>query len=281
MKLTLKWRGASKAGRVSLEALTRALVHKKTEDIAQCKISHGRHTYPLGELFKVQGELNSQSPHVVLKSRDVLLHDVGAGWSRGLLEVVGNVGDYCGAAMTGGEIVVRGSVRHYGGASMQGGVMRVKKNAGDFLAAPMAMASLRDGQTVMAGMNGGLVHIGGAVGHHAGSRMRRGMVVVNGTAGDYCAARMLAGTLIVRGSLGKECGRMMRRGTLIAFARRAGDAEQWLAKSFVEAGEQNLIFLQLLRQSLHQMNMSLPLPAIGHRFVGDRAIGGKGEILLL
>ena len=281
MKLTLKWRGAAKAGRVSLEALTRALVHDEAKDIAQCTISHGRHTYPLGELFKVQGELSSQSPHVVVKSRDVLLHDVGVGWSHGLLEVVGNVGDYCAAAMTGGEIVVHGSVRHYAGASMQGGTVRVTKNAGDFLAAPMAMASLRNGQTVMTGMNGGLVHIGGTVGHHAVNRMRRGMVVVNGHAGDYCAARMVAGTLIVRGALGKECGRMMRRGTLIAFARRAGDEQQWLAKSFVEAGEQNLIFLQLLRQSLHQMKIALPLPFVGKRFVGDRAIGGKGEILVL
>jgi formylmethanofuran dehydrogenase subunit C len=104
------------------------------------------------------------------------------------------------------------------------------------------------------------------------------MILVEGNVGDYCGTRMIAGTIAVFGQAGHYTGFGMHRGTLLL-----SQPPIHLPVTFNECGQYDLLFLRLLAQVLYYSNspkrtfLSRPV----HRFVGDMACQGKGELLIL
>ena len=106
--------------------------------------------------------------------------------------------------------------------------------------------------------------------------MRRGIVVVDGRAGAYAAAFMVAGTLAVGGGCGPHPGFGMRRGTLLV-----GRPQDAPPEGFADGGTRDWLFLHLLRRALEGTGSWFERAGAtrAHRFIGDLAEGGRGEIL--
>ncbi len=95
---------------------------------------------------------------------------------------------------------------------------------------------------------------------------------------DGSVSLPLLGTIAVAGRVGAHCGYGMRRGTLV-FAGPQPPAPP----TFVATQHDIAVFWALLRRSLAYhggLFASLPAPA-PRRLVGDLAVDGKGEWLLL
>ena len=88
------------------------------------------------------------------------------------MQIYGDVGAYLGQGMTGGRIELFGSAGIYAAAQMRGGTIHVTANVGDFLGAALPGDA--------AGMEDGVVLVGGDAGDRVGDRMRRGLIAVRG-----------------------------------------------------------------------------------------------------
>jgi formylmethanofuran dehydrogenase subunit C len=90
---------------------------------------------------------------------------------------------------------------------------------------------------------------------------------------------MIAGTLYVGGVAGAMTGHAMQRGTLVLRHSPRG-----LPDTLVDNGRWQLGFLPLLWDELqrHSEGRIGPLPADGrvHRYLGDLASDGRGEVLI-
>lgn len=107
------------------------------------------------------------------------------------------------------------------GQGLDGGVLHIDGAVGDRLGLSMRAGEIR-------------VH--GAAGQLAGCEMAGGLIEIHGDVGDFAAGAlpgsmdgMRGGTLIVRGNAGTRCGDRMRRGTLVLH----GDAGDFLASRMV------------------------------------------------
>lgn len=265
--LTLK---APPPQRVDLSPLsTDRLAGKSPTEVAAIELASGNRRVRVDTLFDIAGH---SATEIEIRGACDRLDRIGAGMSRGRVVIRGEAGAYLGAGMTGGLIEVHGSAGAYAGTGMQDGTVLITGNAGDFLAAALPGDRW--------GMTGGTLVVGGDAGDRAGDRMRRGMVLIEGNAGAYCAARMVAGTLAVWGSVGPFPGLAMRRGTLLL--RTVPGA---LLPTFSDCGEHPHGFLTLLLRSwrgLPSRFAALPDRDLrARRFMGDRAGGGVGEILVL
>jgi formylmethanofuran dehydrogenase subunit C len=104
--------------------------------------------------------------------------------------------------------------------------------------------------------------------------------VIKGDTDHYCGSRMLAGTILVLGGVGTSPGLGMRRGTLVLASRPSH-----IAATFNSCGILKVEFLRLLFKQLSSMHNRLKfLKDFGpeaERFVGDMALGGKGELVVL
>lgn len=157
----------------------------------------------------------------------------------------------------------------YVGAGMKCGTLQVNGDVGDFLGSAPA------GERV--GMRGGLILVKGSAGERAADRQRRGVILIEGDVGYGCAARMIAGTLAVLGRVGDGLGIGMRRGTVLVRQFPV------LPATFNDEGCHDLSFLALLLASFRSLDSrfaSLRNITQVRRWVGDRACGGQGEILL-
>lgn len=197
---------------------------------------------------------------------------IGAGMTRGTITVDGDAGAYLGLQMQGGAIRVRGNVGIGAASELRGGTVEIDGGAGDFLGGALPGS--------MKGMGGGLVVVRGDAADRIGDRMRRGTIIVEGGAGAYAASRMIAGTVVVLGTtVGCYPGFGMKRGSLIL----RGPPERELP-TFSDCGRHDLGFLALLWRSVRGRSRRLDDLATGpttvRRLAGDRAVGGKGEILL-
>jgi len=256
--------------RVDMSPLsTDRLTGKTASEVAAIELPSGNRLVRADSLFDITGD---SAAEVEIRGACDRLDRIGAGMSRGRVVVRGDAGAYLGAGMTGGQLEVHGSASAYAGTGMQNGTVLIAGNAGDFLAAAIPGDRW--------GMTGGTVVVGGDAGDRAGDRMRRGMVLIEGNAGAYCAARMVAGTIAVWGSVGPFPGLAMRRGTLLLRS-----VPERLLPTFNDCGEQPQGFLTLLLRSwrgLPSKFASLPDRDLrARRFMGDRANGGAGEILVL
>lgn len=255
------------SGRIDMTGvLPETLAGRSVSDIEMQVLCLNGNPVALGDLFEVTADEND-----VLEIRTDCdrLDYLGKGMASGTLRVEGPAGNFAAQAMHGGELDIRGNAGDSAANGMKGGLLRIRGNAGDWLGA----AVIGD----RTGMAGGVVAIEGNVGDRLGDRMRRGLVLVRGKAGDACGARLLAGTVIVAGGCGSLPGFGLRRGSLIL-----GRMPESIPASFNDSGRVELTYLGLLH---HHTEGFLPglLPAAtqAHRYMGDLAFGGKGEILVL
>ncbi len=264
LTLTLK---APLPGPLDMSSITPdALAGKPGAHIAALTLRIGTRVVRLDDWFDVEGEADDE---IRLRSASPRMLRVGAGMSSGSLRVEGSVGMYAGAEMRGGTLDIDGDAGAFAACAMHGGVLRIRGNAGEFVGGPLPGARR--------GMDGGTVVVEGCAGDRTGDRMRRGMIVAVGDVGDYCGARMLAGTIIVRGTVGIGAGAGMQRGTLLLTRAPA------LAGTFSDCGVHALPFLRLLNNALvadTHASVRFRLRETVHRFVGDRAYAGHGEILI-
>lgn len=237
--------------------------------VANVELACGNRQVPLGDLFSVAAGDPADLRLIGVCSK---CDRIGAGMTRGTITLDGDAGAYLGLQMQGGAIRVRGNVGIGAATEMHGGVVEIDGSAGDLLGGALPGD--------MKGMDGGLVVVRGEAADRIGDRMRRGAIVVEGSVGAFAASRMVAGTVVVLGTtVGAYPGFGMKRGSLIL----RGQAERQLP-TFSDCGRHDLGFLALLWRSLRGRSRRLDEVAMGPRMVrrlaGDRAVGGKGEILL-
>jgi formylmethanofuran dehydrogenase subunit C len=155
---------------------------------------------------------------------------------------------------------------------MRAGEIRVQGDAGDFVGGALP-GNKR-------GMAGGSITITGSAGDRVGDHMRRGVIIIGGTAGDYLGSRMTAGTIAVQGGVGRFAGYAMKRGTLLLRA-----APRQFLPTFCDCGTHTLGFLSMMLRSRIFQGTALASQERGaprvHRYAGDQAVLGKGEILIL
>jgi formylmethanofuran dehydrogenase subunit C len=106
--------------------------------------------------------------------------------------------------------------------------------------------------------------------------MRRGLIIGRGGAGDYAGGRMIAGTILLRGRVGRFAGYGLRRGTLIL------DKEpKELLPTFGDCGVLDFNWLRILDRQLKASDGRFKLSFRARRLMGDMAVLGKGEMLIL
>jgi formylmethanofuran dehydrogenase subunit C len=126
-------------------------------------------------------------------------------------------------------------------------------------------------------MLGGELIVRGSAGAEAGSFMRRGTLVIVGSAGDRTGLGMIAGNVIIIASAGTATGLWSKRGSVVALGKITPPATYSYACTYQP------IHLRLLLGRLRTV-YKLPIhrrhiTGLFHRFSGDFAELGKGEIL--
>lgn len=233
------------------------------------KLRLGPREVTVGELFDVErGSDGREGETIRFVGGDPNLDRVGAGLTGGRVVVNGPVGAFAGERAQRGAIDIYGDAGAYAGTSMSGGNLRIQGSAGDY--AGGAWPGARHG------LRGGRIHIGGDCGARAGYRMRRGEILVAGDAGPLCGGRMIAGTIAVAGHVGTGVGYAMRRGTLLV--SEAPETSAVLA----DCGYHEPVYLMVMVRGWQNMRPSFRFHApirYTRRLVGDRSVGGDGEIL--
>jgi formylmethanofuran dehydrogenase subunit C len=253
--------------RLDLSPLVPHLLAGRTaKEIGKIELQTTRVRMTVGDAFRLRmGDVQ----HIRIENACDRLDQVGAGVRTGQIEVAGDVGIRAGRLMTGGRLTIRGNASHWAASGMKGGEIEIAGSAGDRLGGPIA------GE--VAGMRGGIVIVRGDVGARAGDRLRRGTIIVEGRAGDQAGSRMIAGTLVVRRRAGALPGYLMKRGTIIL-----GEGAATLSPTFADCGMHELIAMRLIAGFLKPYSrrtaslLANPL----HRFAGDTAVLGKGEIFI-
>lgn len=235
-------------------------------EIRALTVYHGKRQLPLGEFFDVEGE----------RSTDLELHGdlnkvrwIGRAMSQGSVTVHGNAGMHLGAHMSGGRIEVHGNVGDWIGAEMKNGLIRVHGNAGGQIGAAYRGS--------LSGMKNGTIIVDGSAGLEVGMRMRRGTIVVGGPARDFTGLQMKGGTIILLGGAEIRTGAWMTRGTIISLQPIQ------MMPTFTFAAACNPTFLNVYAKDLKQLGVDLPYAAKDgayHRYSGDFALPGKGEIFV-
>lgn len=241
------------------------LAGKSLVEIVATELQSGNKKIRADVLFDIMGDDTS---HIEIKNSSPKLDFIGSKMQSGQITVHGNTGSYLGFQMKKGSIIVHGNVDAYAASGMAGGTMHIHGNTGDFLAS--AIPGDRKG------MKGGIVIVTGNAGDRAGDQMRRGIVLVEGNVGAYCASRMLAGTIGIMGDVGDYVGFGMRRGTLLLFTTPK------MHSTLQDCGSHTLPFLNLMFKSFQSLpsKFSRLNQNRVHRYAGDVANDGKGEILV-
>ncbi|MCH9765754.1 MAG: formylmethanofuran dehydrogenase subunit C [Alphaproteobacteria bacterium] len=266
LTLTLR-QGAQPVGRMSLAGVLPAKLAGLSEDeISKLPIRVGAGHFALGDFFSVKG---TPGDTLVIAGGTHNLDEVGAGLSAGVIVVDGDIGGYGARRMSAGHLEIKGCTGPYLASRLSGGLVTVSGSAGD------NVGGIQAGEKF--GMTGGVVVVEGDIGTRAGDRMRRGTIVARGKFGDHAGSRMMGGTLWSEAGFGKEPGPLLRRGTLI------GPSVEKFLPTFVEGGSHDLVVLGLLSRHVQDALGDLApkaLPRVVHKYSGDMATIGKGEILL-
>lgn len=245
------------------------LSRKSKTHIKKINLSYGKQKIPVVQLFSITG---ADPENIKIMGRSDKLICVGHSMSHGNIEVHGDVGNFTGQYMRGGYIHIQGNAGAWVGNCMLNGRINIDGNVGDYLGAGLPGDPH--------GMSDGLIYISGNAGDRVGDRMRRGIIIIRGKAGDYCGSRMVAGTIIVLDKAGKYSGFGMKRGTIILAKK-----PRHISATFQSSGNLKIQFLRLLFKQLSEMGKQLGFfnkyGPEAHRFTGDLASNGKGEILIL
>ncbi|MGH8120648.1 MAG: formylmethanofuran dehydrogenase subunit C [Gammaproteobacteria bacterium] len=245
------------------------LAGMKMSRLNRLKIAHGKNTLRVERLFAVTG--NDTNNIKITNSCNKLLY-IGKGMGHGSIEVSGDVGDFAGQHMQGGTLRIQGNAGSWVGSGMVNGLIEIHGNVDDSPGAGLPGDAH--------GMSDGFIYISGNAGDRVGDRMRRGIIIICGSTGDYCGSRMQAGTIVVLQRTGEYPGTGMKRGTIV-LAR----APSHMAATFMSCGELKMQYLRLLFKQLGEVGKNYTFlknyaPA-AHRYAGDLASNGKGEILVL
>ena len=238
-------------------------------DIRKIKLDYGNQHVNAGELFKISGN-DSTNIHFRFCTEKVIR--IGQNMTTGMIEVFGNAGDYLGKEMQNGKIIVHGSAGDWTGCSMKNGYIEISGDVGEYLGAGVPGDPH--------GMSNGHIIVLGDAGDRVGDRMRRGTIIIHGKAGDYCGSRMFAGSIIVLDKAGKYIGYSMRRGSIILAKK-----PKHISSTFKSCGYLKMQYLRLLFPQLISLGGLYSIfekyGPEAHRFAGDMASNGKGEILIL
>lgn len=252
--------------RLDLSPLVPArLARLKPKQIEALVVGTTRDKLKVGDLFKIKGDEVAKLRFV---GTDARCDNIGRSLTEGEIVIDGNAGAYLGAAMKRGKIEVKGNAGALAGASMAGGSLAIAGSVGD------NAGGILVGETH--GMKGGLLTIGRHAGPLLGERMRRGLIIVNGNAGDYAGGRMIAGTILFRRDVGRNAGYGLRRGSLI-FQREP----EHILPTFGDSGVVEFDYLRLLETWLRETGRPIRLGGRARRLMGDMAVLGKGELLIL
>jgi len=263
--LTLKFATKSKQ-RFDLSPLTpQRLAGLGAGKIEALSIGTVREPVTVGDVFKLKG---NDAAKLRLIGTNASCDRIGQGMTEGEIMVDGDTGAYLGSVMRGGKITLSGSAGPYAGGGMGGGVIEIAGDAGERAGGVVV------GETF--GMRGGRLTIGGKAGAMLGERMRRGLVIVSGGAGDYAGARMIAGTILLKGRVGRWAGYGLRRGSLI-LSKEPKD----LLPTFGDCGTLDFNYLRLLERQLRATGAHVKFRPRARRLIGDMAVLGKGEMLIL
>lgn len=240
------------------------------EKIKKLKLGYGKETVKVDTLFTIKG---NDKNHIVINKSHTQLICVGKEMSMGHITVNGDVGDFLGQSMKkGGTITVNGNAGSWTGNGMSGGRINVNGNVLDYIGAGLPGDAF--------GMTNGMINISGNAGDRVGDRMRRGIIIIQGKSGNYCGSRIHAGTIIALDKVGKYPGDGMRRGSVILAKKPAH-----ISSTFKSCGNLKMQFLRLLFTQLSQLDDNFQFfkkyGPEAHRFAGDLARNGKGEILIL
>lgn len=242
--------------------------------IAALPVFHGKRQCRLDDFFHVEmpeaDRLPIQTaPWIEMHGDLSRVKWLGRGMSRGVLRIHGAAGMHVGAYMSGGQIEVFGRAGDWAGAEMSGGCLHIHGEAGGQLG-----AAYRGSTT---GMRGGLILVDGSAGIEIGMRMKRGTIVVRGTVRDFAGLQMTGGTILLLGGAELRTGAWMVRGTILSLTPLS------LLPTFAHACLYRPTFLALYARYLQPFGIHLPHgPKDGfyHRWIGDAAVPGKGEILI-
>ncbi|CAB1274105.1 formylmethanofuran dehydrogenase subunit C [Candidatus Nitrosacidococcus tergens] len=222
----------------------------------------------IGELFNINGnDIN----HIIFSGQTQKLDYIGKNLSSGQITIQGSCGFYSGMGMSGGEIIVYGNTDSFAACEMKNGLLKIYGNCNDFLGAAAPNNRI--------GMSGGIVVVKGNSGDRVGDQMRRGTLLIEGDTGDYLGSRMIAGTIAILGGTGSYIGYGMKRGTLLLWQK-----PNKLSATFNDCGVHNLEFLSFMLNSYKKLDTQFSNPEMiihrVHRFCGDMACLGQGEILI-
>jgi formylmethanofuran dehydrogenase subunit C len=193
------------------------------------------------------------------------------GQPTGRIEFTGelDLADRLGAGLQEGEVLVKGNVGREAGLAMGGGILDIDGDAGPRAgAAPLGYKR---------GMVGGEMIVRGSAGAEAGAAMRRGLLVIGRTAGSQTGRGMIAGTVIILGAAGPDTGLWSKRGSVVALGKITPP------ETYAYACTDQPVHLRVMLARLRS-KYSLPiqrkhLTGLYHRYSGDLAELGKGEIL--
>jgi formylmethanofuran dehydrogenase subunit C len=201
----------------------------------------------LGDLFHIEGQPNG---HIEF---------------RGELDLA----DRLAAGLQDGEVLVKGNVGREAGLAMAGGILDIDGDAGPRAgAAPLGYKR---------GMSGGELIVRGSAGPEAGALMRRGLLVIGRTAGDQTGRGMIAGTVVILGAAGADTGLWSKRGSVVALSKIT-PPETYAYACTYQPGYLTMI-LARLRNRYRLPIQRKHLTGLYHRYSGDLAELGKGEIL--
>ncbi|QEG38956.1 formylmethanofuran dehydrogenase subunit C [Roseimaritima ulvae] len=273
--VTLTLRDVPPQGLDMRELLPETLAGQTETQIAARPLAMGRQPTQLGDWFDVQVQSsNADQPSLRLVGDCRRLDYIGHGLSGGRLVVDGDAGHAVGHRMRGGRLQIHGAVGDHAGMSMRGGTLVIDGDAGDFVGGPAA------GER--SGMLNGEIVIAGNAGSHLGFRLRRGTIVVAGRAKRWVAEEMVAGTIAIGGAAGSQLAVGMRRGTVLL-----SQPAELPAVGFTEPRRETPSMQPLLVRRLCQLagsdspfaGLSIAPPGSILRSIGDRAVGGLGEVL--
>ena len=242
------------------------LAGKTSAEIESIALTHGARPVRVADIFSLSG---SPGDSLHIEGGSNRLDYIATHADGGTIIVEGDVGAYAAHKMKSGRLDIRGNAQAYLASSLNGGLITVTGSAGDHLGGPHA--GERDG------ISGGTVIVTGAIGELGGERMRRGTIITHAKTGANTGARMMGGTIIAPQGFGPCAGIQMRRGMLIA------PSMDNMLTTFVDCGHHDLgivhIISRHLQKTLGELAPELPASRV-HRFAGDMASLGKGEILL-
>ena len=242
------------------------------DDVRRWVLRAGNRRIPLGQLFDVSVDPETDSQALVIHSLNGRIDFVGGAMDQGSITIHGDVGDCAGDAMRGGRLTVYGNAGDLTGRGLHGGHLEVHGDTGDRVGGPA------DGERQ--GQRGGVIRIRGNAGERAAERMRRGMLIIEGDTGALTGYRMIAGTVFVGGQVGERAGYGMHRGTLLLRRR-----PQQVCPTLRANGRHRLPFLALLLGDLQRIIGSAAVPDDEppevERYLGAVAVDGRGELLIL